>query len=134
MNTFDLLENNSRAYKVIHDYYLNEIVNTLNLADLPEEFDSYVRERGIDIDKVAAIIEGNPRNLFDVFDHNQIYIDIKADFDGTFQYALLQGTVSKLGSLEKFKTRKEADTAAVEAAILTLENKLSLLEKDNKDS
>ncbi len=134
MKTYDLLENNPKAYQVIHDYYMNELMSTLDLSEFPEEFDKYVREQGLEMDKVVAIIEANPRNLFDVFDNNKIYIDIKADFDGTFQYALLQGTVSELGSLEKFKTRKEADTAAVEAAILSLENKLKLLEKDNKDS
>ncbi len=134
MKTFELLENNPKAYQVIHDYYLNELMSTLDLSEFPEEFDKYVREQGLEMDKVVAIIEANPRNLFDVFDNNKIYIDIKADFDGTFQYALLQGTVSELGSLEKFKTRKEADAAAVEAAIVSLENKLKLLEKDNKDS
>lgn len=134
MNTFELLENNSHAYKVIHDYYLNEIISTLDTSNLPEEFDSYIREKGIDMDKVAAIIDGNPRNLFDVFDDNKIYIDIKANLDGTFMYALLDGDVSNLGSLDKFNTRKQADKAAVEAAIVTLENKLTSLEKANKDS
>ncbi len=134
MKTFELLENNPKAYQVIHDYYMNELMSTLDLSEFPEEFDKYVREQGLEMDKVVAIIEANPRNLFDVFDDNKIYIDIKADFDGTFRYALLEGTVSELGSLEKFKTRKEADTAAVEAAIVSLENKLKLLEKDNKDS
>jgi hypothetical protein len=134
MKTFELLENNPKAYQVIHDYYMNELMSTLDLSEFPEEFDKYVREQGLEMDKVVAIIEANPRNLFDVFDDNKIYIDIKADFDGTFRYALLEGTVSELGSLEKFKTRKEADAAAVEAAIVSLENKLKLLEKDNKDS
>jgi hypothetical protein len=134
MKGLELLEKNPNVAKLICNYYLEMMIESLKNENLPEDFKQSIREEGIDNQKIAAILEGNPRNLFDFFDDRSIYIDIKADFDGTFQYALLDGNVSNLGSLEKFKTRKEADAAAIESAILTLENKLNLLDNDNKNS
>lgn len=133
MKTFELLENNPKAYQVIHDYYLNEMLSTLDMSAFPEEFDKYVREQGLEMDKVVAIIEANPRNLFDVFDNNKIYININTNTDRTFRYSIDAETAG-MGSSSSYDTRKKADTAAVEAAIVWLENKLNLLEKDNKDS
>lgn len=133
MKTFELLENNPKAYQVIHDYYLNELMSTLDLSEFPEEFDKYVREQGLEMDKVVAIIEANPRNLFDVFDAHNLCINITTEKGENFSYTIVNDHAS-IGSTFMCKTRKEADTAAVEAAIVSLENKLKLLEKDNKDS
>jgi hypothetical protein len=133
MRTIEILEKNPLATDAMRKWHHQAVIENAS-GELPEEFMKELRDMIVGDDIVERIIDANPRNWFDFFDDNNIYIDIKADFDGTFQYALLEGTVSKLGSLEKFKTRKEADTAALEAAIISLENKLILLEKDNKDS
>jgi hypothetical protein len=132
MKTIELLKENPSAFEAMRNWHRNEVLESSK--DLPKYFIEMLEKENIDESVIQAITDANPRNWFDFFDSHKIYIDIKADFDGTFRYALLEGTVSELGSLEKFKTRKEADSAAVEAAILSLENKLKLLEKDNKDS
>ncbi len=132
MRTIDLLKENPLAFEAMRKWHRDEILESSK--DLPQYFIEMLQKEIIDESVIQAITDANPRNWFDFFDNHKIYIDIKADFDGTFQYALLDGNVSNLGSLDKFKTRKEADGAAIEAAISTLENKLKLLEKDNKDS
>lgn len=133
MRTIEVLEKHPLTADAMRKWHHQAVIENAS-EELPEEFIKELRDMIVGDDIVERIIDANPRNWFDFFDFNKIYVDIKADFDGTFQYTLLDGNVSNLGSLEKFKTRKEADAAAVEAAILMLENKLNLLEKDNKDS
>lgn len=128
------LDNYPKTAHLLQDYYTTKMLASIDTANVPEEFKETMRKEGVSMDKIEVLVNSNPRHLFEFFDDRSMYIDIKANFDGTFMYALLDGNVSNLGSLDKFKTRKEADAAAIEAAISTLENKLNLLDKDNKDS
>lgn len=128
------LNNYPKTAQLLQDYYTTMMLASIDRANIPDDFKETIRKDGISLDKIEIIVNSNPRHLFEFFDDRSMYIDIKANFDGTFQYALLDGNVSNLGSLDKFKTRKQADAAAIEAAISTLENKLNLLDNDNKDS
>jgi hypothetical protein len=129
-----ILNNYPKTAQLLQDYYTTMMLASIDRANIPDDFKETIRKDGISLDKIEIIVNSNPRHLFEFFDDRSMYIDIKANFDGTFQYALLDGNVSNLGSLDKFKTRKQADAAAIEAAISTLENKLNLLDNDNKDS
>ncbi len=129
-----ILNNYPKTAQLLQDYYTTMMLASIDRANIPDDFKETIKKDGISLDKIEIIVNSNPRHLFEFFDDRSMYIDIKANFDGTFQYALLDGNVSNLGSLDKFKTRKQADAAAIEAAISTLENKLNLLDNDNKDS
>ena len=132
MRAIELLQENPESSKLICKYYLEIMLESLNDDNLPEDFKAHVREQGIDEDKIAAIIDSNPRNLFDFFDDQGIFINISTTNNGkTYQCDVSQDLK---GESQGGYTRKEADLKGVTLAIEMLEKKLNLLEKDNKDS
>jgi hypothetical protein len=92
---------------------------------VPEEFKQFMLEQGIEDDKVGTLIDVNPRTLFDVFDENDIVIE-------TLLYPSKEFTViiGRQATTNSWKTRKEAELFAIEAAFEILENKLSPKEEE----
>jgi hypothetical protein len=134
MKSKEILDANPKAASLIHDYYLNKMLDALEDETLPPEFKEFAKEKGLPFENIVAMLEVNPRQLLDFFDDSKVYIDIRANFDGTFIYALLIESTSITGEIKKFDTRKEAELEAVKLAIETLEKKLNSLEETNEDS
>ena len=112
----------------MHDYYLNLMIESSR--DLPDHFREFVEEQGLEMSNIAAMMETGPRNLFDVFDQQEIIISVTYDRSSNkFCYF-----VNEYQNKEQFDTRKEADKSAVKTAITVLENKLNPLEETNEDS
>lgn len=133
MKGIELLEQNPESAKLICSYYLEIMIESLKDEGLPEDFKESIREEGIDNRNVGAIIDGNPRNLFDFFDSRKIYIDIRLFTNGSFSYSVIYDTdISE--SSEIYKTRKEADKNAVEEAIRLLEVLLTKSVSDKENS
>jgi len=132
MKGLELLEKNPNVAKLICSYYLEIMLESLKHEGLPEDFKESIREQGIDNDKIGAIIDGNPRNLFDFFDSHNMYINVTSFSDGSFSYSII-ANIGTSGSSEVYKTRKEADKIAVETAIKQLESTLtkSVSDKEN---
>jgi hypothetical protein len=128
----ELLEQNPESAKLICSYYLEIMIESLKHEGLPEDFKESIREEGIDNNNVGAIIDGNPRNLFDFFDSHNMYINVTPFSDGSFSYSII-ANIGTSGSSEVYKTRKEADKIAVETAIKQLESTLtkSVSDKEN---
>ena len=133
MKSIELLQKHPESSKVICSYYLEIMLASLNDDTLPEDFKAHVREQGIDEDKIAAIMDGNPRNLFDFFDSRKIYVDVRPFTNGSFSYSVISD-IATSGSSEVYKTRKEADKEAVEEAIRLLEIVLTKSVSDNENS
>jgi hypothetical protein len=130
MTTSQLLKENPKSTKVIHDYYLNFMLDSLKDGSLPEEFKNFVREKGLEEHNIVEMIEGNPRTLFDVFDKHGIIISITYNRAANkFCYF-----INEYEDKTHFDTRKEADKDAVATALNSLEAKLNALEKTNQDS
>jgi hypothetical protein len=134
MTSKEIFDANPKAASLIHDYYLNRMLDALEDGTFPPEFKEFAKEKGVPIENIITMLEVNPRQLFDVFDEYNIFIDITPNFDGTFIRSLLVGNESITSSIQKFNTRKEADVAAVIDAITMLEKKLNSLEETNEDS
>jgi hypothetical protein len=86
---------------------------------VPEDFKNFMIEQGIPNDTLCIFIDSNPRSLFDVFDENNIVIE-------NFLYPNGEFTI-KIGNeatTNSWKTRKEAELFAIEAAFEILEEKL----------
>jgi hypothetical protein len=132
MKGIELLEQNPETAKLICSYYLEIMLESLKNEGLPEDFKESIREEGIDNSNVAAILDGNPRNLFDFFDSHNMYINVTSFSDGSFSYSITSD-IATSGSSEVYKTRKEADKIAVETAIKQLESTLtkSVSDKEN---
>jgi hypothetical protein len=132
MKGLELLEQNPETAKLICSYYLEVMLESLNDESLPEDFKDHVRAQAMDNRNIAAILDGNPRNLFDFFDSHDMYIDVRPFTDGSFSYSII-ANIGTSGSSEVYKTRKEADGNAVETAIKQLESTLtkSVSDKEN---
>ena len=124
----ELLKENPKAAKVMHDFYVNLMIESSR--DLPSHFREFVQEQGLEMSNIASMIEAAPRNLFDVFDEQGIIVSVTYD-RGSNKFCYF---VNEYQNKEQFDTRKEADKDAVKTAIATLEDKLNSLEKTNEDS
>ena len=130
MKSKEILDANPKAASLIHDYYLNIMLDALEDDKLPENFKDFAREKGLPFENIVAMLEANPRQLFDVFDKHEIIISVTYDRAANkFCYF-----VNEYQDKTHFDTRKEADKDAVRTALLSLEAKLNSLEKTNEDS
>jgi len=114
----ELLENHPKTATVVKQWLLDKMLESLKDESLPEDFKQHVREQGIDNDKVAKILSGSPRSLFDVFDNHKVYIDISCLND-----KFLWGINNDMNN-SVYEIRKEADFAAIVEAFKLLEAKL----------
>lgn len=119
MKGLDLLEKYPLAAKIVTDWFLKQMLESFNDDTVPEGFKSYMLEQGIQNDKVAALIDVNPRVLLDVFDENDVIIETIVFPDKTFSCK-----IGKQATTLSWKTRKEAEMFAVEAAFEILDMNL----------
>ena len=118
MELLELLNSHPKTAIVIKQWLLEKMLESLNDETLPDDFKDYVRAQGIDDDKVAGILKGNPRAIFDVFDGHKVYIDISCLND-----KFLWGINNDMNN-SVYETRKDADVAAVIEAFKLLEEKI----------
>jgi len=126
MNGKELLETYPKAAKVIKQHFVNQLVNSLVTADLPEDFKEFARQQEIDDDKIGTLIDSQPRGLFDVFDVYEINIIIYAYIEEPpteFGYIIPQEG-DKSATMNIYQTRKEAEIAAIKRAFEILNEKL----------
>jgi hypothetical protein len=124
MKGLELLENYPLTAKVVRDWFMNQMLESFNDDTVPEGFKQYMLEQGIDNDKVAILIDVNPRNLLDVFDENEIFISINV-VDRKFTYR-----IDNLVNPTEYSTRKECELISITRAFEILENKLSPKEEE----
>jgi hypothetical protein len=120
MKGIDLLQKHTASAVVIRAWFLEKMIESLQTSDVPDDFKNMMRETGIEDDKLAIMIDANPRMLLDVFDDNDIIIENSLYPDGTFTIK-----IGNQATTQSWKTRKEAEAFAIEAAFEILENKLS---------
>jgi len=118
MEMLEILENHPKCTIVIKQWFLDKMLESLNLESLPEDFKESVRSQGINNDKIAKMLEGAPRAMFDVFDSHKVYVDISCLND-----KFLWGINNDMNNAV-YNTRLEADGAAIVEAFKLLEAKL----------
>jgi len=121
MKGLELLETYPKAAKVIGEFYNNKLIESMTTSteDVSEEFKEMLKQQSFDNEYVATFIDSNPRFLFDVFDANEVFIQIIVYPDRKFTY-----NVNEKGTTKSFNTRKEAEAEAVEGAFEILNEKL----------
>src|SRR6478736_8170340 len=72
----NLLEQHPKCLSVITDHFMKVMIDSFDTEEVPEEFKQSMRETGISKERLAMIIGGAPRCLFDVFDENEIFIEV----------------------------------------------------------
>jgi hypothetical protein len=119
MKAIEILEKNPESAKLVLKWFFNKMIESLNIGSVDEEFRNFMREQALDNDKIAIMIDANPRMLFDVFDENDVIIIIKYHDNFGFTWA-----VEEADDQSFYKTRKEAEAFAIEVAFDILENQL----------
>jgi hypothetical protein len=128
MKGLELLEKHPLAANVVRDWFMNQMLESFKDETVPEGFKQYMLEQGIDNDKVGILIDVNPRNLLDVFDENNIIIETSLYPNGEFTIK-----IGNEATTNSWKTRKEAELFAIEAAFEILESKLTPEEKTDEN-
>jgi len=126
MTGLQLLENYPHATAVVKAWFLEQMIESLKDETVPDEFKDFMREQGIDNDKLGVMIDANPRMLLDVFDNNDVIIIIKYHENFGFTWA-----VEEADDQSFYKTRKEAELFAIEVAFDILENQLKPVSDDS---
>jgi hypothetical protein len=130
MTGLQLLENYPHATAVVKAWFLEQMIESLKDETVPDDFKNFMREQGIENDKLGIMIDANPRMLFDVFDENDIFINIFQSDSGNIMWGW--SDIEKTYVKDSFsKTRKEAELLAIEKAFDILENKLKPVSDDS---
>jgi hypothetical protein len=122
MKAIELLETYPKTADVIKEFYNKKMIDSLEGdGDVPEDFKEMIRSQSFDSEYVAPFIDNNPRFLFDVFDVNDIYIQISVDLENNcFRYSFDGGKVES----NDYESRTLAEKAAIESAFQMLNDKL----------
>lgn len=121
MKAIELLEKYPLATEVVRDWFIRTMIESINNDnDVPEDFKKFMIDEGIPNDRLCIFIDANPRSLFDVFDENNLFIEIFMYPDVTFTCK-----IGNQATTNSWKTRKEAELFAIEAAFAMLEEKLA---------
>ena len=125
MKGIDLLNKYTASAEIIREWFLEKMIESLQTTDVPDDFKNMMKKTGIENDKLAIMIDSNPRMLFDVFDNNDVIIQI---------IPIKEDKVKYLSRVDQFETpydftrpyftRKEAELAAIEKAFEILEERL----------
>jgi len=126
MNALQLLEKYSQSAELIREWFFNRMAESIDDSLVPEDFKKSMMEEAVTNERLAIMIDANPRMLFDVFDANDVIIIIKYHDNFGFTWA-----VEEADDQSFYKTRKEAELFAVEAAFDMLENKLKPASDDS---
>lgn len=116
MSGLELLEKYPLAAKVINDWVMSQMLESFKDDSVPQEFKDYMLAQGVENDKLAVMIDSQPRFLFDVFDFNDVIIETIVFPDNTFSCK-----IGKQATTLSWKTRKEAEKFGIEAAFELLE-------------
>ncbi len=125
MKGLELLETYPKAGKIVNDWFLDKMLKSLNTDAIPEEFKEYISNQPIDNQNIAVMIDNNPRVLFDVFDENDIYVEILVDYKSNsakFSYTVINDEM--YSNPLTYTSRKYAELAAIEQAFELLDKNL----------
>jgi hypothetical protein len=120
MNGLEFLEKYPLSAEVVREWFMKKMIESVKGDnEVPEDFKNFMLEQGIDNNKISIMIDGNPRILFDVFDKHNIIIETSLYPNGEFTIK-----IGNHATTNSWKTRKEAEIFAIEAAFDILENQL----------
>jgi hypothetical protein len=138
MKGSELLEKYPLAGNLITDWFLKQLLESLKVSSVDEEFKKFMREQSLDNEKMGIMIDANPRMLLDVFDENDIIIYFiifstpqGVKFSGAIHTGNNEVKPNPIG--KQYNTRKEAELFAIEAAFEILEEQLTPKEETNEN-
>jgi hypothetical protein len=111
-----------KATAAAKDFYFKKLMMSFEEQnDVPEDFKEYAKEVGISDENFTMMMEAAPRQLFDLFDSHEIYVEIGVvDGEGGFRWRINGSDWSS----KVYKTRMESEVDAVSKAYEMLNDKL----------
>lgn len=129
MTGLELLETYPIAAEVIGEFYHGKMVDSLMEDNsIPDDFKEMVKSQQFDNEYIAKFIDANPRVLFDIFDDNDLIINVVHTQQG------FTWDVESVKSVELYPYRRDAEYAAVERAFQLLNDKLTITVNERQDS
>lgn len=119
MKTNELLEKHPLTTEVIRSWFFDEMIKSLDDNNIPEEFKEMMKQEGVSNERLAILIDAQPRTLFDVFDENDLYINV------VYTPSVFMCTINQNDIGTRVKTRKESELLVIEKAFELLEEQLS---------
>ena len=119
MTGLELLKKYPQSVEVIRKLLFNKMAESIEDSSVPEDFKKSMMEEAVTNERLATLIDANPRMLFDVFDENDIIIETLLYPSGEFTIK-----IGNEATTNSWKTRKEAELFAIEAAFDLLEERL----------
>jgi hypothetical protein len=127
MNGNEIVDKYPLATAVIIEWLFAEIVKSCEDPNIPEDFKQYVKHVGVSIDKVATIIDKNPRMMFDALDAQSIFCEIAC---AVHSFGVKVYSKTEMHPyFDNIPTRIEADRHAVELGFSILENQLTVTQE-----
>ena len=128
MYTVELLNESKFAKPVILNWFKQQMLNSFQGTELTkEQIEQYIEDTLAE-KTFVELININPRMMFDVFDENNIYIELQLSLGNIVKFNIIINKTTYF--LEEYKTRKEAELSGIIEATKILNNKLEQLEKD----
>ena len=120
MKAIELLEGHPKAAELIRAWFMEKMIESMQGADdVPEEFKEFMREQGIDNEKLSIMIDAQPRSLFEVFDAKEIFINV------FYVVGKFHAQISDNDAETESTIRKDAEVGIIEHAFRILEEKLT---------
>jgi len=125
---YKLLENYPHTTEVVREWFMEQMIESFKDQNVPEDFKEFMRQQGVPDDKLIKVIESNPRVLFDVFDNNELIINVIYTGNG------FSWDVADVKSIKLYSSRKNAEIDAIERAFQMLDEKLKVTLHEGSDS
>ena len=120
MKAIELLEGHPKAAELIRAWFIEKMIESMKDADnIPDEFKEFMREQGIDNEKLSIMIDAQPRSLFEVFDAKEIFINV------FYVVGKFHAQISDNDAQIEATIRKDAEAGIIEHAFRILEEKLT---------
>ena len=68
MKTIELLEKHPLTTEVVRTWFFDQMVASFADEAVPEEFKEMMKQEGVTNERLATLIDVQPRTLFDVFE------------------------------------------------------------------
>ena len=124
----DLLEKYPYTADVVRQWFMGKMIESFKDQSVPAEFKEYMRQQGISNERLSKILVDNPRVLFDVFDDNNLIINIIYTEQG------FTWDVEDVKSIQYYSSRKAAEVTAVERAFRILDERLNIIVSETKNN
>lgn len=119
MEMINLLEEHPKTTIVIKQWLLDVLLSSIEDSKVPDDFKEFARQQSMETEHVAGMLQNTPRSMFDVFDNQELYIQITGDNKHGWSWEV-DGSVENAVC----SSRKEAETAAVIESFKLLEAKI----------